>query len=233
MNTSSYLPNPVFAALNTADAPFALVQGHARRFQAEVIPFAAVSEPSAEALADLLPLLAPGEEIYLTAGEGEVIPPVRGLEAVSTLRGLQMRFVSAPPADDGDSRRVVRLTSDDTDDMVELKARAFPGFFGPRAPELGCFFGIRDPETARLVAMGGERLATYAEREVSAVCTDPEHVGRGYAARLVRAVVRHQAQLGVRSFLHVSAANERAISLYKHLGFAVTGPIDFVKLRRV
>ncbi len=232
MTTPSYLPNPVFAALNTADAPFALVGGRARRFEAEVIPFAAVSEPSAEALADLLPLLARGEEIYLTAGEGELIPPVRGLEAVSMLRGLQMRLISAPPADDGDSR-VVRLTSDDTDDMVELKARAFPGFFGPRAPELGCFFGIRDPETARLVAMGGERLATYAEREVSAVCTDPEHVGRGYAARLVRAVIRHQAQLGVCSFLHVSAANERAISLYKYLGFAVTGRIDFVKLRRV
>jgi ribosomal protein S18 acetylase RimI-like enzyme len=143
-----------------------------------------------------------------------------------------MRF-NAEPLRDEDDPKVVTLTSEDTEQMLDLKARAFPGFFGPRAAELGRFFGIRDSTNGRLIAMGGERLATDTDREISAVCTDPEYVGQGHAARIVRAVIRHQARLGTGSILHATAANNRAISLYEHLGFRITGFMDFVKLRRV
>lgn len=232
MIATSYLPNPVYSALATADAPFALTHGLARRFQPDTIPFAAVPEPSAEALADLLTLVAPGEEFYLTAEAGETISPISGLELVSTLPGLQMRFAAAPPKD-RDDPMVVRLTSGDTGEMLELKECAFPGFFGPRAPELGYFFGVRDAETGRLIAMGGERLTTYQDREISAICTHPEYVGRGHAARIIRAVLRHQSRLGTGSILHVAADNGRAISLYEHLGFRTTGSIEFVKFHRI
>lgn len=228
----AYLPNPFYSALTTADAPFAVVHGLARRFQPDIIPFAAVPKPSAEAWEDLVPLLMLGEEIYLTADAGETIDPTNGLTVISTLPALQMRFRNAVPQVEDDPK-VVLLTSEDIQPMLDLKKRAFPGFFGPRAAELGSFFGIRDPENGRLIAMGGERLATPSDREVSAVCTDPEHVGQGHAARIVRAVVRHQARLGTGSLLHVTAANKRAISLYEHLGFCITGPINFVKLKRV
>jgi ribosomal protein S18 acetylase RimI-like enzyme len=228
----AYLPNPFHAALTTADVPFALVHGVARRFRPDIIPFAAVPEPSAEALLDLVPLLAPGEEVYVTSEAGETIDLADGLAVVSTLPGLQMRFNATVPADEEDSK-VVTLGSEDVEEMIDLKARAFPGFFGPRAAVLGRFFGIRDAENGRLIAMGGERLATDTDREISALCTDPAYVGQGHAARIVRAVLRHQARLGTGSILHVTAANERAISLYEHLGFCTTGSIDFVKLLRV
>jgi ribosomal protein S18 acetylase RimI-like enzyme len=232
ISKSGYLPNPFHAALTTADAPFALVHGVARRFRPEIIPFAAVPEPSAEALVDLVPLLALEEEVYVTLEAGESIDLVDGLELVSTLPGLQMRFSGSLPAGEDDSM-VVTLGSDDVEEMIDLKARAFPGFFGPRAAELGRFFGIRDAESGLLIAMGGERLATDTDREISALCTDPGYIGQGHAARILRAVLRHQARLGAGSILHVTAANERAISLYEHLGFETTGSIDFVKLRRV
>jgi len=183
-------------------------------------------------LADLVPLLTPGEEVYITAEAGEAIDSISALTVVSTLPGLQMRFNAAPPQEEIDPM-VVELSSEDTQAMLDLKARAFPGYFGPRAPELGRFFGVRDSATRRLIAMGGERLATHADREVSAVCTDPEHLGQGHAARIVRAVLRHQASLGTGSILHATAANKRAIALYQHLGFCITGSINFVKLRRV
>jgi predicted GNAT family acetyltransferase len=128
---------------------------------------------------------------------------------------------------------IVQLTPRDREEILDLKARAFPGFFGPRAPELGSFFGVRLAKTGMLVAMAGERLATFAEREISAVCTDPAFTGRGYAARAIRAVLRHQASLGCGSILHVAAENQRAISLYEYLGFRITGPIDFIKLQRL
>src|SRR5580658_2684027 len=141
----AYLPNPFYSALTTADAPFAVVHGLARRFRPDIIPFAAVPRPSAEAFFDLVPLLTPGEEVYLTADAGETIDPANGLELVSTLPGLQMRFNAAQPHEEDDPK-VVMLASEDTEQMLDLKARAFPGFFGPRAAELGSFFGIRDPE---------------------------------------------------------------------------------------
>lgn len=229
----AYLPSPVYAALTTAESPYAIVNGLARRFQPDVIPFAGVARPTPEALRDLVPLLTAGEELYMTADAGETIQPVEGLTILSTFSGLQMRFCGTPLPENCDEPAVVALTHDDLPEMLDLKQRAFPGYFGPRAPELGSFFGIRDGASGRLIAMGGERLATHNEREISAVCTDPEHTGHGYAARIVRAVLRHQARLGVGSLLHVTAANTRAISLYQHLGFCTSGPLDFVKVQRV
>jgi RimJ/RimL family protein N-acetyltransferase len=225
-----YLPNPIHTALTTANASFALVNGAARRFRPGTIPFAAVPEPSAAALADLLPLLAPGDEVFLVGDLGEPLPLIPELEVVVNLAGVQMRFAGTSPTGDDDPR-IVPLTEADTAEMIELNARVMPGFFGPHAPELGAFFGIRDPQTGKLVAMGGERLATFADREASAICTDPQHLGRGHGARIVRAVLRHHARMGTGSVLHVGAGNARAIALYERLGFHVTGPIDFVKVR--
>jgi ribosomal protein S18 acetylase RimI-like enzyme len=232
MPVPDYLINPVYAALSTADAPFAESHGKARRFQRDVIPFAGLAEMTAAAMADLVALLMPEEEIHLTVDGGESLVPAAGLSVISTLSGFQMRHRGDLPPEEDDGG-LVPLTRDDTEEMLELKAVAFPGFFGSRAPELGQFFGIRDPRSGKLVAMGGERLATNAEREISAVCTHPDHAGQGYAARLVRRLLRYQAGLGVGSILHVTAANERAISLYKRLGFEITGSLDIVKIRRV
>lgn len=232
VSQSSFLSNPFYAALTTTHAALAMRHGLARRFPSDIIPFAAVPEPSVAALLDLVRLLTPGEEVYITTDPGEAIDTTGGLEIVSTLPCLQMRF-EGELLEDGDDPGVIPLASGDVDEMLALKARAFPGFFGPRAAELGSFFGVRDPETGRLVAMGGERLAFETDREISAVCTDPDHLGRGYAARIVRAVLRRHARLGVGSILHATASNQRAISLYERLGFGVTGPLAFLKLRRL
>lgn len=230
MSTAAYLANPFWKALTSANERFGLSHGRARRYQPDVIPFAALAEPSVEACADLHALLEPGEKIFVTTESEGALELSAGMERLLTLPGLQMRFCGERP--DEDDATVVRLTREERDEMLALKAVAFPGYFGPRAPELGNFFGVRESGSGRLVAMAGERLATDAEREVSAVCTHPDFLGRGYAARLIRAVLGEQARMGTASLLHVVAENARAVSLYEYLGFQTTGTIDFVRLRR-
>jgi predicted GNAT family acetyltransferase len=101
--------------------------------------------------------------------------------------------------------------------MIELTALTKPGPFSTRTHELGTYFGIR--EGGKLVAMAGERLKVPGYTEVSAVCTHPEHTGKGYARVLMIEVMRGIRQRGETPFLHVRQDNERAIALYERLGF--------------
>ena len=83
---------------------------------------------------------------------------------------------------------------------------------------MGSYFGVRS-SSGDLIAMGGERLKLNGFFEISAVCTHPEFRGRGLAAGIMWEIVRRQRGEGVRSWLHVSCANQRAIELYLRMGF--------------
>ncbi|SDP94503.1 FR47-like protein [Actinopolyspora xinjiangensis] len=51
--------------------------------------------------------------------------------------------------------------------------------------------------------------------------------GRGYAARLVRALVVRIESRGERPFLHAVASNTGAVALYERLGFVIRKPVTF------
>ena len=73
----------------------------------------------------------------------------------------------------------------------------------------------------KLVAMAGERLKVPGHTEVSAVCTHPDHLGKGYAAMLMTEIMRGIWDRGEVPFLHVRGDNRRAIALYERLGFRI------------
>ena len=225
--------SPFRYALETEQAGLAIGSGLALRFPADVIPFAGLSAPGAASVAALRELLAPGESIYVT---GETPAAVAGLEREIELPGWQMQFdglIPEPREEHVPSMRelaIRELHAVDAPAMVALTDVAFPGYFRPRTYILGRYFGIEIGGT--LVAMAGERLALPGYREISAVCTHPAHTGRGHAAILIRHLMRVHAAAGLRSFLHVAQANQRAIALYERLGFTRTRPILFHGLRR-
>ena len=124
----------------------------------------------------------------------------------------------------------IELGERDVPEMMALAALTKPGPFGRRTRELGAYLGIR--ESGNLVAMAGERLRVPGYTEVSAVCTHPDHVGRGHARALITEMVKQICNRNEVPFLHVRADNLRAIGLYEHMGFRKRALVQFAVIRR-
>jgi predicted GNAT family acetyltransferase len=125
---------------------------------------------------------------------------------------------------------IVDLGPPDSAEMMELTKLTKPGPFGKRTHELGAYIGIR--RDGKLVAMAGERLKVPGYTEVSAVCTHPEHTGRGYARILMMELMQRILNRDETPFLHVREDNGRAIKLYQELGFVTRVLLYTVGLRR-
>jgi GNAT superfamily N-acetyltransferase len=218
--------NPVWHALQTKHRHFAVTEGDACRYPADVAPFAAVATPSRSALQSLYSLLVPGEYVWLV---GESYPSLPELTCEETLECLQMVLPEevSPPSPALD---IVRLSNANAPEMVALTTVTFPGFFRSRTCEMGSYYGVRcDGE---LIAMSGERLMLDGYPEISGVCTHPAHRGKGYAANLMWHLVRNHRRDGLVSWLHVSATNHRAIELYRRMGFIVARKVTLHRISR-
>ncbi|MFE9423155.1 GNAT family N-acetyltransferase [Kitasatospora sp. NPDC006697] len=219
------LDNPVWAALSGPHARFAERVGRAARYPEDVSPFGALADPADPgAWADLAALVGPGGAAALT---GSLEPPadwrIDGEVAGVQLADTSLRAEPAPEA--------VRLGPADVPEILDLIARTQPGPFLPRTIELGTYLGIReDGPDGPLIAMAGERLHPAGWTEISAVCTDPAHRGRGLATRLVRAVAAGIRERGDTPFLHTAAANTSAIRLYESIGFTLRRRTVFVRV---
>ncbi|MGW3097132.1 GNAT family N-acetyltransferase [Streptomyces sp. NPDC001102] len=222
--TSSHvLDNPAWAALTGPHAHFAERIGHAARYQQEVAPFHALSdEDDPRAWADLARLVGPGG----TAAVRGVTEAPDGWEVVSVGHGVQLVDTSLRAEPDPET---VRLGPDDVPQILDLIARTEPGPYRRRTVEMGTYLGIR--HRGRLIALAGERLHPPGWTEISAVCTDPDHRGRGLATRLVRAVAAGIKERGEQPFLHAAAANANAIRLYESIGFTLRSRTVFSLVR--
>jgi len=227
------LDNVIWQALTTRDAPFAESFDVARRFVREVGPLGAFREHGPQGYAALASLLGPGGTVGLFLDDA--YETRAGWDFVVGAPLLQMvcdngaRPIQRNPSND--VPELVELGTRDSTEMIELTAMTKPGPFGPRTHELGTYLGIRSE--GKLVAMAGERLKVPGHTEVSAVCTHPEHTGKGYAAILMMEVMTRIRERGETPFLHVRADNGRAIEIYKRLGFRERKLGHFAVLRKI
>ncbi len=187
-------------------------------------------EPSEQGYESLAALAGPGgtAAVFLD----EPYQPRPGWEHVGGAPLLQMVCANGvgTSATQPVEREFVELTSADVPEMLELAALTKPGPFGKRTRELGNYIGIRREGT--LVAMAGERMRVPGHAEVSAVCTHPEHTGKGYAQILMSEVMRRIRERGETPFLHVRKDNGRAIKIYERLGFRTRVVRHYAVLRR-
>ena len=223
------LENVIWQALTTRQAHFAESWGRARRFLPEVTALCAFEKPDDDGYASLARLAGVGGTAAIFLGHSFVPRP--GWEYVGGARLLQMvcENGSAPSAPKAQTPQMVELGDNDSFAMLELTAVTKPGPFGPRTHELGYYVGMRDE--GKLVAMAGERLKVDGYTEISAVCTHPDHLGKGYAGKLMSEIMHGIRERGEKPFLHVRADNARAIALYEHLGFQTRWSGHFAVLR--
>jgi len=207
------LDAPIWNALNGPQAKFAESSGSALRFPPAVTGLGALAEVNDAGYASLASLQKPGEVTALFLQTPS--PPPPRWKQVRDLRLSQMVYEGGEPAKT--SVPFIELGTADEAEMLALAQLTEPGPFGTRTRELGTFIGIR--AGGRLASMAGVRLHVPGFTEISAVCTHPDHLGKGYAAGLMLEMMARIRQRGETPFLHVRAENTRAIQIYERLGF--------------
>jgi ribosomal protein S18 acetylase RimI-like enzyme len=229
------LDNVIWTALTTRQTQFAEGSGVARRFVKEVTLLSGFEHPDDDGYEAL-------GQVVGTGGTAAVFldnpyAPRTGWEWIAGAPLLQMvcdngKLDRAVPLKSASPiPEIVRLGLRDSPEMIELTTLTKPGPFGPRTHELGTYVGIRD--RTRLAAMAGERLKVDGFTEVSAVCTHPDYLGRGYAGILMAEVMQGIRTRRETPFLHVRGDNTRAIALYERLGFRTRHSGHFAVLRRI
>jgi ribosomal protein S18 acetylase RimI-like enzyme len=207
--TTHVLDRPVWHSLVGAHAHLARRHGIAAAYDPEVSPFAGTEVDGDAAWADLRVLIGRGSVVL----PGSPFPVPSDVRVPFRVSVFQMVAEGWHPEPDPEA---IELGPGDAAEMHDLASRTKPGPFELRTRELGRYVGFR--VDGRLVAMAGERFRPPGYTEVSAVCTDPEVRGRGFAARAMRTVAAGIVARGEVPFLHVATDNPAA-ALYEKLGF--------------
>ncbi|MBI5707628.1 MAG: GNAT family N-acetyltransferase [Armatimonadetes bacterium] len=220
------LDNPIWHSLMTRHAHLAIGDGLALRYPPDVTPFIAVEEKSGRAASQMLEIVQPGDRVGILA----VIPErtadwdlVHGIEVHQYVWDL-------PAADAWPEPEAIVMGEAHIEAMLELTAQVYPAYFRPGTARLGHYVGIL--EDGVLCAMAGVRMAMDGYQELSAICTHPDHRGKGYATRLTRHLVHYVMSKGDVAFLHTESDNVAAQRVYERLGFTLRRVLPFDMLER-
>jgi len=125
---------------------------------------------------------------------------------------------------DIDCSQVIRLVSDDLEEVQQIYKDSYPGnWFDPRMLETKQYFGIRVEN--RLVSVGGVHVYSkqYRVAALGNIVTRLEYRGNGFGKRVTAQLCRSLFEDVDHIGLNVKADNEVAIKMYKKLGFEVIG----------
>lgn len=214
VSPAAVLDNPIWHALSTSHLSFAQGSALAKRYLPEIAPLAGMGRQSPASYDALRQVVAPGESAALFLTEAPQIP--LNWELSRTFAVHQMVCESFQDVEE--SVAFETLTMADVPQMLALTELTEPGPFRKRTIELGKYFGVFS-SGRQLIALAGERLRMPGYTEVSAVCTHPDHRGKGYARSLMSILMREIKRRGETPFLHVKGDNAGAIRLYESLGF--------------
>lgn len=194
------------------------------------LPFVALSflGESPELLASYATFLVePGTEVTLLLNNEQRVIAEEAFEVLEVIPEWQMVFEGA-------------AESLDTDGVISLQPRHLPAMqalaeasgltaLGEDVFLHGPAFGIWAGN--HLVSMGSTRLRIPGAAEIGNIATHPDHRGRGYAGRVVGALVKALSAEDLTVFLMVYQRNTEAIRLYERLDFMRRRPMYLMRCR--
>ena len=222
------LDNPAWSALSSGNQNLASGNEMVKYFDKEISPFVGLHQYTHENL-DLLHKTLPDSTPRFLIAPNE-IHFQKQWKVLGTLKGFQM-IHDSNLGDKPELPDIVPLIHAHVPQMLALTQLTNPGPFVSKTIEFGHYRGIIKDD--KLVAMAGQRLHAFNYTEVSAVCTHPNYLGNGYARQLLQYHIYRMKAVGKTPFLHVRFDNDRAIKVYKDLGFSVRIPICFHFIQRV
>lgn len=218
------LDNPIWHSLNSRHAHLAISHGLAKRYPPEVAPFVGVPEASTVTESDIAKLVNPGERVGIL----NVIPALESCHTVKAIDLYQYIWSGNSPAQPDEE--AVRLTEEHIQSMLELTALVYPAYFRPGTARLGDYVGLF--QNGQLAAMAGIRMSMDGYQELSAICTHPDHRGKGYAKRLTLHLVDQIVNQGDLPFLHTEFDNTAAQKVYESAGFIRRAILRFRVMHR-
>jgi len=221
------LDRPVWNALHSHHARFRRGDRRAVGYERGIAMFVAAADGSAENLEAAAALVPPGNRGAYVERDDWRLPPGTSLVSAAPL----MQMVAPRLARADIDLPFLELTDADAPEMLQLATLCRPGPFFASTHRLGGFIGVRD-EAGRLAAMAGERMRVDGFGEVSAVCTRPDHRGRGLARALMQVVAGRIAARGETPYLHTYPDNAGAIALYESLGFRRHAEVTYTIFER-
>ena len=221
------LDNPIFEALNTEDSNLNRGDQVVAYFDEEVSPFLAMKnwdEASQHHALNILP-----KDRSWSVMIANPISFIKEIEVLFSIPLYQMVCLNLLSYSDIDIH-VQSLNDSNIPEMLALTALTKPGPFMARTIDFGNYIGIF--EENKLVSMAGERMHLRDYTEISAVCTDPNHLGKRYGSHLVSMLANQIIQKGKTPLLHVRYDNIRAIEMYKRLGFEIRSEMFFAVFKK-
>lgn len=220
------LDNPAWNALISGNENLHLGNDHIRYFDWSVSPFVGFNDNTKENFLELYESAPEGRVfLFVAPNEMEIPAPWKLLDRV---RGNQM--VYEPGADFKQTAELTTLTQEHVPQMLSLTKLTNPGPFAERTIDFGHYRGIFENDD--LAAMAGQRLNAFNYAEVSAVCTHPDHTGKGYARQLLIHQINRIRAAGEIPYLHVRSDNERAIKVYESMGFVTRCNVWFSPIQK-
>ena len=221
------LDNPVWFSLSHHEARFNAGNDQIKYFQKDVAPFLATKHWD-DADLDRMKEILPAERKFYVLINRKIDPSIV-FDIHYTTPIYQMVCHNFQPFSLQDVS-VIPLGRHDVEGMIDLTTRTKPGPFLQRTLEFGPYISIK--QDFQIASMSGERMHLEGMTEVSAVCTEPEHLGKGYASHLMSIICRQIIERGETPFLHVRADNERAIKTYERLGFSIRAEMFFAIIQK-
>lgn len=222
------LESPAWHALNSGNQNLAFGNDKVKFFAKEVSPFVGLAENTPEnfqVLYDTRPQMEPA--LFMTPVEIDIPQQWKILHLV---KGIQMVCEDVSPKDEA-TVKLVPLANEHIPQMLALTELTNPGPFTQRTIDFGHYRGIF--VKGQLAAMAGQRLHAGNYAEISAVCTHPDHTGKGYAKQLLTYHIERIREASEIPYLHVRADNDRAIGVYESLGFRKSRNMYFYVLKKV